>query len=129
MAMLSTVLPVFWQSAAMQRIGTARAVLIGNLGPILTLFFGWLLGEAVSLPQGGALGGGGGGWTMSGAMGWRRPVLFAEGGSGGFPLIDLALAGSRFHGWVCTPSRLRREAVLREPAAQQPGYFFASPKK
>ena len=52
MAMLSTVLPVFWQSAAMQRIGAARAVLIGNLGPILTLFFGWwLLGEAVSVAQ------------------------------------------------------------------------------
>ena len=36
-------------------------------------------------------------------------------GTRGFPLFDLGLAGSRFHGWVCTPSRLRRrEAVLRE---------------
>lgn len=52
MAIFSTVLPVFWQSAAIRRIGSARAVLIGTLGPILTIFFGWLLlAEPVSLPQ------------------------------------------------------------------------------
>lgn len=52
MAIFSTVLPVFWQSAAVRRIGAARAVLIGTLGPILTIFFGWLLlSEPVSLPQ------------------------------------------------------------------------------
>lgn len=52
MALFSTVLPVFWQSAAIRRIGSARSVLIGTLGPMLTLFFGWwLLGEAISLYQ------------------------------------------------------------------------------
>jgi drug/metabolite transporter (DMT)-like permease len=52
MAIFSTVLPVFWQSAAVRRIGSARAVLIGTLGPILTILFGWgLLDEQVSLPQ------------------------------------------------------------------------------
>ncbi|WP_374246950.1 DMT family transporter [Zoogloea sp.] len=52
MALFSTVLPIFWQSAAMQRIGSARAVLIGNLGPILTLLFGWwLLDETLSAAQ------------------------------------------------------------------------------
>lgn len=52
MALFSTVLPVFWQSAAIRRIGSARAVLIGTLGPMLTIFFGWLLlSEPVSLPQ------------------------------------------------------------------------------
>lgn len=49
MAIFSTVLPVFMQSAAIRRIGPGRAVLIGTLGPILTLFFGWWwLGEAIS---------------------------------------------------------------------------------
>lgn len=43
MALFSTVLPVLWQSAAVHRIGSARTVLIGTLGPILTIFFGWLL--------------------------------------------------------------------------------------
>jgi len=52
MAIFSTVLPVFWQSAAVQRIGAARAVLIGTLGPMLTIFFGWwLLDEPLSIPQ------------------------------------------------------------------------------
>ena len=36
-------------------------------------------------------------------------------GTKGFPLFGVSLAGSRFHGRVCTPGRLRRrEAVLRE---------------
>ncbi|MEX6501778.1 DMT family transporter [Pseudomonas zhanjiangensis] len=52
MALFSTVLPVFWQSAALQRIGAARTVLIGTLGPMLTIFFAWLLlAEPVSLAQ------------------------------------------------------------------------------
>ncbi len=52
MAIFSTVLPVFWQSAAIHHIGAARTVLIGTLGPILTIFFGWLLlAEPVSLAQ------------------------------------------------------------------------------
>ena len=52
MAIFSTVLPVFWQSAAIRRIGAARAVLIGTLGPVLTIVFGWaLLGEPLSVAQ------------------------------------------------------------------------------
>lgn len=52
MALFSTVLPVFWQSAAIRRIGSARTVLIGTLGPMLTIFFAWLLlSEPVSLAQ------------------------------------------------------------------------------
>lgn len=52
MALFSTVLPVFMNSAAIRRIGSAQSVLIGTLGPVLTIFFGWwLLGEPLSLPQ------------------------------------------------------------------------------
>lgn len=52
MALFSTVLPVFMQSAAIRRIGPSRSVLIGTLGPMLTIFFGWwLLGEAISTAQ------------------------------------------------------------------------------
>ncbi len=52
MALFSTVLPILWQSAAIRRIGSARAVLIGTLGPVLTIFFGWwLLAEPVSAAQ------------------------------------------------------------------------------
>jgi drug/metabolite transporter (DMT)-like permease len=52
MAVFSTVLPVFMLSAAIQRIGSARTVLIGAVGPMGTIFFGWWwLGEAISLPQ------------------------------------------------------------------------------
>lgn len=52
MALFSTVLPVFMNSAAIRRIGSAKSVLIGTLGPVLTIFFGWwLLDEALSLAQ------------------------------------------------------------------------------
>lgn len=52
MALFSTVLPVFLQSAAMHRIGTARSVMIGTLGPMLTILFAWwLLDEPLSSTQ------------------------------------------------------------------------------
>lgn len=52
MAIFSTVLPIFWQSAALRLIGSARTVLIGTLGPILTIVFAWmLLSEPVSFAQ------------------------------------------------------------------------------
>lgn len=52
MALLSTVLPVFMNSAAIRRIGAAQTALIGTLGPMLTIFFGsWLLDEPLSLWQ------------------------------------------------------------------------------
>jgi len=52
MALFSTVLPILWQSAAIRRIGSARSVLIGTLGPVLTIFFSWwLLSEPISVFQ------------------------------------------------------------------------------
>jgi drug/metabolite transporter (DMT)-like permease len=52
MALFSTVVPVFAQSAAIRRIGAGRAALFGMVGPILTIGFGWwLLGEHISAAQ------------------------------------------------------------------------------
>jgi drug/metabolite transporter (DMT)-like permease len=52
MAVFSTILPVFMLSAAIRRIGSSRTVLVGAIGPMGTIFFGWWwLGEAVSLHQ------------------------------------------------------------------------------
>lgn len=49
MALFSTVIPVFMQSAAIKHIGAARASMIGMLGPVATLAMSWLiLREAVS---------------------------------------------------------------------------------
>jgi len=56
MAILSTAIPVFAQSAAIRRIGSGRAALVGMVGPLLTIALGWwLLGEAISF------------WQMAGA--------------------------------------------------------------
>ncbi|MCB1775588.1 MAG: EamA family transporter, partial [Gammaproteobacteria bacterium] len=72
MAIFSTVLPVFWQSAAIQRIGAARAVLIGTLGPVTTILLGGvLLSEPVSAVQMA-----GAGLVVVGVLlvtGWRLP--------------------------------------------------------
>lgn len=43
MALFSTAMPIFLQSAAIQRIGADRTVLVGMLGPIMTIFFSWLI--------------------------------------------------------------------------------------
>jgi drug/metabolite transporter (DMT)-like permease len=52
MAVVSTVLPIYLMSKAIQMIGSARVSMIGAVGPIATIFFGWsLLGESVSIPQ------------------------------------------------------------------------------
>jgi drug/metabolite transporter (DMT)-like permease len=52
MAAFSTVVPVFAQSAAIRRIGAGHSALMGMVGPLMTIGFGWwLLGESVSLPQ------------------------------------------------------------------------------
>lgn len=52
MAILSTVLPTFMLSAAIRRLGSDQASLIGSVGPVATIFFGWwLLGESVSAVQ------------------------------------------------------------------------------
>lgn len=57
MALFSTAIPVFMQSAAIKLIGAARASMVGMLGPIATLSMGWmLLDEPLSTWQlGGAL--------------------------------------------------------------------------
>jgi len=52
MALLSTVLPIYWMALAVQRMGASHAAVFGNLGPVLTLFAAWaLLGEAITLYQ------------------------------------------------------------------------------
>ena len=57
MALFSTVIPVFAQSAAIRRIGASQAALFGMVGPLLTIAFGWLLlDEQISSAQmGGAV--------------------------------------------------------------------------
>jgi drug/metabolite transporter (DMT)-like permease len=52
MALFSTVMPVFMQSAAIKRMGSARAALMSTLGPPLTIIFGALiLAEPMSVQQ------------------------------------------------------------------------------
>jgi len=52
MAGFATVLPVFAQSAAIRRIGSGQAALIGMVGPLLTILLAWLvLAESISLQQ------------------------------------------------------------------------------
>lgn len=52
MAVLSTVLPIYWMALAIQRMGATQAAGFGNLGPVLTIFASWgLLNEAISLYQ------------------------------------------------------------------------------
>ncbi|WP_285961797.1 DMT family transporter [Pseudomonas tohonis] len=52
MALLSTVLPVYWMALAIQRMGTTNTAAVGNLGPVLTILASWaLLDEAISAYQ------------------------------------------------------------------------------
>ena len=52
MAIFSTVLPTFMLSAAIRRLGSDQVSLIGSVGPVTTILFGWwLLGESVSAIQ------------------------------------------------------------------------------
>jgi drug/metabolite transporter (DMT)-like permease len=52
MALLSTVLPIWWLSLAIQRMGAGPAAAVGTLGPVLTVFAAWLLlGESLSVLQ------------------------------------------------------------------------------
>ena len=58
MALFSTVLPVWMVSEAIRRLGAGPVSLIGTLGPVVTLFLGWLiLAEPIGVYQivGGAL--------------------------------------------------------------------------
>lgn len=52
MALFSTVLPVFLQSAAIRRMGAQTAALVGSTGPVITVFLAWtLLDEPLSALQ------------------------------------------------------------------------------
>ncbi len=52
MAVFSTVLPIFLTAKAIQLIGASKVSIVGSIGPVATIFFGWLfLGENVSIPQ------------------------------------------------------------------------------
>jgi drug/metabolite transporter (DMT)-like permease len=53
MALVSTVLPAFCLSAGIRNIGASQASMISAVGPVLTIYLGYLwLGETVSLIQG-----------------------------------------------------------------------------
>jgi drug/metabolite transporter (DMT)-like permease len=52
MAAVSTVLPIWWLSLAIQRMGAGQAAALGTLGPVLTVFAAWIiLGEPLSVAQ------------------------------------------------------------------------------
>ncbi len=52
MALASTVLPVFITTEALKRIGATQVALLGALGPVTAIFFGWLgLDEAMAPVQ------------------------------------------------------------------------------
>ena len=56
MAVVSTALPIYWLALGIDRMGTAQAAAVGNLGPVLTVFASWLLlGEPLSVYQLGGL--------------------------------------------------------------------------
>lgn len=56
MAVLSTVLPVYWMALAIQKMGASQAAAIGSLGPVLTVLASWfLLSEPLSVYQLGGL--------------------------------------------------------------------------
>jgi len=53
MAVFATVVPVFMVSEALRRIGANHVAMFGSLGPVTTVFFGFLgLDEMMSLMQG-----------------------------------------------------------------------------
>jgi drug/metabolite transporter (DMT)-like permease len=52
MAGLSTILPIFLTAKAIQLVGASKVSIVGSIGPVATIFFGWLfLAEDVSLEQ------------------------------------------------------------------------------
>lgn len=52
MAVVSTVLPIWLMAEGVKRIGANQTSMIAAIGPVLTMFFGWLiLGEAITLVQ------------------------------------------------------------------------------
>jgi len=56
MAVISTVLPIYWTALAIGRLGATQTAAFGNLGPVLTVIASWLmLGEPLSSWQLGGL--------------------------------------------------------------------------
>ena len=52
MALISTVMPIWLMAEGIKRIGANQASMIGAIGPVLTIFFGWLiLNEAITPVQ------------------------------------------------------------------------------
>ena len=52
MALISTVMPIWLMAEGIKRIGANQVAMIGAIGPVLTIFFGWLiLNEAITLVQ------------------------------------------------------------------------------
>jgi len=52
MAVVSTVLPIWLLAEGIRRIGSNQTSMISAVGPVMTIFFGWLLlGETVTLVQ------------------------------------------------------------------------------
>jgi drug/metabolite transporter (DMT)-like permease len=52
LAFISTALPIYLQARAMRELPAGKVALIGTLGPVLTIFFSWLiLGEHLSVLQ------------------------------------------------------------------------------
>jgi drug/metabolite transporter (DMT)-like permease len=50
MAVLSTAVPVFMTSEALRRVGANTVAIVGALGPVTTIAFGWLGLEEVMTP-------------------------------------------------------------------------------
>ncbi len=75
MAIFSTVLPTYLIAEAIQRIGASRTSLVGSLGPVFTIWLGWvILGEPAHWIQlaGAALVLGGVALVSAGGAGTRR---------------------------------------------------------
>ena len=52
MAMISTVMPIWLMAEGIKRIGANQVAMISAIGPVLTMFFGWLiLHEAITFVQ------------------------------------------------------------------------------
>lgn len=52
LAIFSTILPIFFTSEAIRRIGSNRTSIVASVGPVFTIWLGYLfLGEAVTLTQ------------------------------------------------------------------------------
>ncbi len=52
MALIATVLPVLLTVIGIRKIGAAHAAMLSSIGPVITIFFGWLiLDEVVGLIQ------------------------------------------------------------------------------